>query len=138
MNLDFRDQFVQLELTLICNQCFPVVNKAAQSNHCRTLFQMKMASAEKTNRLFVEVPSEDITCRKFDIAVKDTAIKSAAGFTVGAVFSLLYKRRKWPLILGFGVGLGMGIANFQQSLKQPLPRLYEHKIVSDTKPESNS
>merc|ERR1712076_104021 len=76
-------------------------------------------------KLFIDVPSEDVSCRKLDIALKDTAIKSGTGVAIGGIFSLLFRRRRWPLVLGLGVGLGMGVANFQHSLKLPLPRIYE-------------
>ena len=82
-------------------------------------------SSVKSNKVFVDVPSEDVTFRKLDIALRDTTIKCVSGLTVGGVYSLLFKRKRWPLVLGFGVGLGMGIANLQHSLKQPLPKMYE-------------
>merc|ERR1712179_7678 len=80
---------------------------------------------QQPQKLFIDVPSEDVSCRKLDIALKDTAIKSGTGVAIGGLFSLLFRRRRWPLVLGLGVGLGMGVANFQHSLKQPLPRIYE-------------
>ena len=77
-----------------------------------------------TNRAFIDVPSEDVTYKKLDIALRDTTIKSITGATCGAVFSLLYKRRKWPIVFGFAFGLGMGFSNLQHSLKAPLPKLF--------------
>ena len=83
------------------------------------------------SRVFVDVPSEDVTGKKLDIALRDTAIKAGSGATVGAVFSLLYKRRRWPILFGFAFGLGMGFSNLQHSLKAPLPRLYVNSETAE-------
>ncbi|GAB6031302.1 hypothetical protein CHUAL_009098 [Chamberlinius hualienensis] len=65
----------------------------------------------------INIRSEDILGVKWDRCVSDTLIKVGAGFAVGAVASLiLFRRRKWPLLVGTGAGLGMGLSNCQHSL----------------------
>ncbi|XP_065351814.1 MICOS complex subunit Mic10-like isoform X2 [Cloeon dipterum] len=44
--------------------------------------------------------------------VTDGLIKFGGGLALGSVFSLLFfKRRRWPIILGGGFGIGIAWAN---------------------------
>jgi len=62
--------------------------------------------------------SEDDVGIKWDHCLADTSIKLATGFGLGAVFSLiLFRRRKWPVLFGTGVGLGMGYANCEHEFR---------------------
>ncbi|KAL6715508.1 hypothetical protein ACLMJK_006469 [Lecanora helva] len=46
---------------------------------------------------------------QWDHAISTTLIRSALGFSFGAIFSvLLFKRRAWPVIFGTGFGAGRG------------------------------
>ncbi|CAL8072409.1 unnamed protein product [Calicophoron daubneyi] len=73
--------------------------------------------------------SEDILGLRWDRCISDTFIKTASGAVLGVIFSVvLAKRRPWPVILGTGLGLGMGISNCNNDFKQPLP-LVSHRII---------
>ncbi|CAG9765311.1 unnamed protein product [Ceutorhynchus assimilis] len=55
--------------------------------------------------------------RKWDRCLSDSVIKLGSGVILGAVFSLLFfKRRSWPLLMGGGFGIGMAYANCEQDL----------------------
>ena len=63
--------------------------------------------------------SEDVLGEKWDRCLVDAGIKLAGGFTVGALFSLLFfKRRSWPLIFGTGSGFGMAYQNCQNEFNK--------------------
>ncbi|XP_043246112.1 MICOS complex subunit Mic10-like [Amphibalanus amphitrite] len=67
-----------------------------------------------------DVRSEDLLGEKWDKCVADTIVKIGGGLAVGAVFSLMFfKRRAWPLTFGLGAGVGMGYANCQRSFDEP-------------------
>ncbi|OAF69672.1 hypothetical protein A3Q56_02559 [Intoshia linei] len=38
-----------------------------------------------------------------------TLITTGIGTGIGGLFSLILKRKRWPITLGFGIGLGMGL-----------------------------
>jgi len=64
--------------------------------------------------------SEAILAQKFDKCVADTLIKMGGGLVTGAVLSLvLFKRKSWPIAMGFGWGAGMGYSNCQTQLNNP-------------------
>ncbi|XP_025834522.1 MICOS complex subunit Mic10-like, partial [Agrilus planipennis] len=47
----------------------------------------------------------------------DCILKFGGGVLLGGVFSLLFfKRKRWPVILGGGIGIGMAYANCEQDL----------------------
>ena len=58
--------------------------------------------------------SEDVLGEKWDRCLVDSAIKLGGGLAVGAIFSLVFfKRRSWPIVFGLGSGFGMGYQNCQ-------------------------
>jgi len=64
--------------------------------------------------------SEDELGNKWDHCITDTTLKIASGTGLGAVFSLLFfKRRPWPMLLGLGIGIGLGYANCNADFKNP-------------------
>ncbi|XP_015429745.1 PREDICTED: MICOS complex subunit Mic10-like [Dufourea novaeangliae] len=61
--------------------------------------------------------TEDEIGRIWDRCLTDTLFKLGGGAFLGGVFCLFfYRRRKWPIIAGGGIGLGMGLSNCQQDL----------------------
>ncbi|GJQ86851.1 hypothetical protein Trydic_g19519 [Trypoxylus dichotomus] len=64
---------------------------------------------------------EDEIGHRFDRCLTDTALKFGGGIFLGTVFSLLFfKRRRWPIILGGGFGLGMAYSNCEAALNEAL------------------
>lgn len=55
--------------------------------------------------------------RKWDRCISDSAIKFGGGIVIGAVFSLLFfKRKRWPILMGGGFGVGMAYANCEKDI----------------------
>ncbi|XP_034948291.1 MICOS complex subunit Mic10-like [Chelonus insularis] len=63
---------------------------------------------------------EDEIGKKWDRCFADAVIKLGGGIVIGSVFSLLFFRRKWPIITGAGFGLGMAYSNCEQDLNSML------------------
>ncbi|XP_022104193.1 MICOS complex subunit Mic10-like [Acanthaster planci] len=64
--------------------------------------------------------SENVLGRKWDQCVSDTLLKVGGGLGLGVIFSVfLFKRKLWPIHMGGGIGLGMGIANCNHLFKDP-------------------
>ncbi|XP_025411361.1 MICOS complex subunit MIC10-like [Sipha flava] len=62
---------------------------------------------------------EDEISIRVDRCLYDSAIKFGGGLIVGGVASLLFfKRKKWPLIMGSGFGLGLAYENCEKDLKE--------------------
>uniref|UniRef100_A0A1L8DBW9 MICOS complex subunit MIC10 n=1 Tax=Nyssomyia neivai TaxID=330878 RepID=A0A1L8DBW9_9DIPT len=60
---------------------------------------------------------EDEYGRKIDRCLTDVLVKSAGGLALGAVFSLLFfKRRRWPLVMGTGFGTGLAYSRCEKDL----------------------
>ncbi|KAL1492093.1 hypothetical protein ABEB36_012586 [Hypothenemus hampei] len=55
--------------------------------------------------------------RKWDKCVSDAVIKFGGGIVLGSVFSLLFfKRKRWPILMGGGFGVGMAYSNCEKDL----------------------
>ncbi|XP_033642183.1 MICOS complex subunit Mic10-like [Asterias rubens] len=64
--------------------------------------------------------SETVLGQKWDQCISDTLLKVGGGLGVGIVFSVfLFKRKLWPIHMGGGIGLGMGLANCSHAFKDP-------------------
>ncbi|XP_028394076.1 MICOS complex subunit Mic10-like [Dendronephthya gigantea] len=69
-----------------------------------------------------KAPSEEILGRKWDRCLADATIKLGTGTLIGAVFSLIFfKRKSWPVTFGAGIGLGIGYANCQHTFYSQFP-----------------
>ncbi|XP_014254174.1 MICOS complex subunit Mic10-like [Cimex lectularius] len=63
------------------------------------------------------VYTENELGRRWDRCLADGLIKFAAGVVVGGVSSLmLFKRKKWPVIMGAGFGFGLAYGNCEREL----------------------
>ncbi|GLV44519.1 uncharacterized protein CBL_10324 [Carabus blaptoides fortunei] len=63
--------------------------------------------------------SEDELGRRWDRCMTDGVLKLGGGALVGTVLSLLFfKRRKWPIIMGSGFGIGMAYKNCENQLNE--------------------
>ncbi|XP_043473893.1 MICOS complex subunit Mic10-like [Leptopilina heterotoma] len=60
--------------------------------------------------------TEDEMGKKWDKCFTDAVLKLGGGILVGSVFSLLFIRRKWPIITGAGFGLGMAYSNCENEI----------------------
>lgn len=59
--------------------------------------------------------------RKWDKCISDGILKFGGGLALGSVFSLLFfKRRRWPIIMGGGFGIGMAYSNCEKDLNATL------------------
>lgn len=55
--------------------------------------------------------------RKWDRCFADALIKLSCGAVIGGVVSLFFfRRRKWPLIIGAGFGLGMAYSECEREI----------------------
>ncbi|KAF7285727.1 MICOS complex subunit Mic10-like [Rhynchophorus ferrugineus] len=55
--------------------------------------------------------------RKWDKCLSDSVIKFGGGIVLGSVFSLLFfKRKRWPILMGGGFGVGMAYSNCEKDL----------------------
>ncbi|XP_043271391.1 MICOS complex subunit Mic10-like [Venturia canescens] len=64
--------------------------------------------------------AEDEIGRKWDRCFTDAVLKMGGGIFLGSVFSLLFFRRKWPIITGAGFGLGMAYSNCEKDINATL------------------
>ncbi|XP_077284813.1 MICOS complex subunit Mic10-like [Arctopsyche grandis] len=62
--------------------------------------------------------AEDALGQKLDRCLTDGLIKFGGGILVGGVVSLLFFRRKWPMIMGGGIGVGMAYNSCEISLNE--------------------
>ncbi|XP_057336792.1 MICOS complex subunit Mic10-like [Microplitis mediator] len=54
--------------------------------------------------------------RKWDRCFTDAVIKLSGGIVIGSVVSLMFFRRKWPVVIGAGFGLGMAYSNCEKEI----------------------
>ncbi|CAK1582319.1 unnamed protein product [Parnassius mnemosyne] len=60
---------------------------------------------------------EDDYSAKLDMCLTDGIIKTGSGVALGALSSLLFLgRRRWPIIAGMGMGIGLAYANCENDL----------------------
>ncbi|KAK0175615.1 hypothetical protein PV327_009355 [Microctonus hyperodae] len=70
--------------------------------------------------------AEDEIGRKWDRCFTDALIKLSGGIVIGSVFSLIFIRKKWPIVTGAGFGLGMAYSNCEKNINSSL-YLYKPK-----------
>ncbi|CAB3234755.1 unnamed protein product [Arctia plantaginis] len=64
-----------------------------------------------------EKSPEEIYAAKLDMCITDGIVKTGGGVLLGALTSVLFLgRRRWPLIAGMGVGIGLAYANCEYEL----------------------
>lgn len=55
--------------------------------------------------------------QKLDLCLTDGIVKAGSGALLGALSSVLFLgRRRWPVIAGLGIGIGVAYANCEYSL----------------------
>ncbi|KAI8869808.1 DUF543-domain-containing protein [Ramicandelaber brevisporus] len=60
--------------------------------------------------------TETLASRNWDRCAANTIVKAGAGLGAGIVLSVvLFRRRMWPVHMGFGFGLGTGYAQCNQT-----------------------
>ncbi|CAH2086892.1 unnamed protein product [Euphydryas editha] len=60
---------------------------------------------------------EDEYSAKLDMCLTDGIIKTGSGIVLGALSSVLFLgRRRWPIIAGMGMGIGLAYANCEYEL----------------------
>ncbi|RVE54951.1 hypothetical protein evm_000318 [Chilo suppressalis] len=61
--------------------------------------------------------SEDEYSAKLDMCLTDGIVKTGSGVLLGTLTSILFfRRRRWPIIAGMGVGIGLAYANCESTL----------------------
>ncbi|XP_054274202.1 MICOS complex subunit Mic10-like [Macrosteles quadrilineatus] len=67
------------------------------------------------------IHSEDELGKKWDRCVTDGILKTTGGIGLGLLASvLLFKVKRWPIIFGGGVGLGLAYRNCEQEINETL------------------
>ncbi|XP_059061782.1 MICOS complex subunit Mic10-like [Achroia grisella] len=60
---------------------------------------------------------EDEYSAKLDMCLTDGIVKTGGGVLLGTLTSVLFLgRRRWPIIAGLGVGIGLAYANCEYEL----------------------
>ncbi|CAG9783440.1 unnamed protein product [Diatraea saccharalis] len=61
--------------------------------------------------------NEDEFSAKLDMCLTDGIVKTGSGVLLGALTSVLFfRRRRWPIIAGMGMGIGIAYANCEYEL----------------------
>ncbi|XP_075969105.1 MICOS complex subunit MIC10-like [Anticarsia gemmatalis] len=64
-----------------------------------------------------EKSPEEIYADKLDMCITDGIVKTGSGVLLGALTSVLFLgRRRWPVIAGMGMGIGLAYANCEYAL----------------------
>ncbi|CAH0604435.1 unnamed protein product [Chrysodeixis includens] len=67
---------------------------------------------------------EDSYSTKLDMCLTDGIVKTASGIILGTVVSVFYfRQRRWPIVAGIGMGVGIAYANCEYELN---PRKNDH------------
>lgn len=75
--------------------------------------------------------SENVYGERIDRCMYNGLMKVLGGVAGGIVFStVFFKRRAWPVILGGGFGIGLGVSSCQYEFKYRLIPLQPHKALS--------
>ncbi|XP_044754570.1 MICOS complex subunit Mic10-like [Coccinella septempunctata] len=60
---------------------------------------------------------EDEIGKKWDRCITDGLLKFSSGLLIGGLFSVLFfKKKRWPLLMGSGFGVGMAYSNCEKDL----------------------
>ncbi|KPJ00175.1 UPF0327 protein C1orf151 [Papilio xuthus] len=60
---------------------------------------------------------DDDLSAKLDLCLTDGIIKTGGGIALGAITSVLFLgRRRWPIIAGMGMGIGLAYSNCENEL----------------------
>ncbi|XP_058794727.1 MICOS complex subunit Mic10-like [Phymastichus coffea] len=60
--------------------------------------------------------TEEEIGRKWDRCFADAIFKLGGGIFLGSVVSLLFFRRKWPIVTGAAFGLGLAYSNCEKDI----------------------
>ncbi|KOB53759.1 UPF0327 protein [Operophtera brumata] len=61
--------------------------------------------------------NDDEYSAKLDMCLTDGIVKTGGGILLGTLTSILFlKRRRWPVIAGMGMGIGLAYANCEFEL----------------------
>ncbi|ENN70396.1 MICOS complex subunit Mic10 [Dendroctonus ponderosae] len=72
--------------------------------------------------------------RKWDKCLSDSVIKFGGGIVLGSVFSLLFfKRRRWPILMGGGFGVGMAYSNCEKDINATIRSCDPHSPSNEKK-----
>ncbi|XP_049866871.1 MICOS complex subunit MIC10-like [Pectinophora gossypiella] len=64
--------------------------------------------------------TDDQFSQKIDMCLTDAVVKTGSGLLLGALTSVLFlKKRRWPLIAGMGMGVGLAWAHCEHDLNPP-------------------
>ncbi|XP_046671875.1 MICOS complex subunit Mic10-like [Homalodisca vitripennis] len=67
--------------------------------------------------------SEDELGQKWDRCVTDGILKAGGGLALGLLSSLLlFKAKRWPIIFGGGIGVGLAYRNCEQEINASLTK----------------
>ncbi|KAJ8725372.1 hypothetical protein PYW08_003555 [Mythimna loreyi] len=63
-------------------------------------------------RKAVVIPDDRSIITTIQLCVSDALVKSGAGVLIGTVTSMFFvNRKRWPIIVGFGLAMGFSWAN---------------------------